>query len=119
VHELRIAQEIIAIVGNEIRQRRLVNATEIGLRLGPLSGVDSEALSFSFKAAVADSSLEQAELVITHVPVKATCRDCGKDVDIQDFFFFCPSCESPDVDVIEGDELEVSYIIADEDHDHA
>jgi hydrogenase nickel incorporation protein HypA/HybF len=64
MHELGIAQEIIGIVEKELATRPPARVLAVGLRLGELSGVDSESLSFCFDCIKSGTSVESAELRI-------------------------------------------------------
>jgi hydrogenase nickel incorporation protein HypA/HybF len=110
MHELRIAMEIISIVEKEKARRKMDNVTEIGLRIGLLSGVDPDALSFSFEAAVADTALAKTRLSIEQIPVHAICNSCSRDFDVEEYVFICPACGSTDVNVTQGEELDIAWL---------
>ena len=111
MHELSIAKEIIAIVTTETERLRLDRVTAIHLRIGALSGVDPEALSFGFEAATLDTPLAGTRLVIQSVPVRAKCRACGRQFDIEDLVFLCPGCQSVDVDLTQGQEMQIDHLV--------
>lgn len=111
MHELRIAQAVIDIVEYETTRRQLKTVTAVGVRVGALSGVHPDALSFSFEAATVDTSLAEAKLVIEQLAAKGHCQSCGNEFEIEEFVFLCPSCGSREVDVLQGEELDVAYLI--------
>lgn len=111
MHEMSIAREIIEIVRREISARNLTGVEQIGVKLGALSGVNPDALSFCFDAATMDMPALKAELIIESVPVKGKCLSCGGDIQIDDFIFICPLCDSPDIEIFQGEELQVDYIV--------
>ena len=111
VHELRVATEIIEIVRQEMERRRLSGIREVGLRLGALSGFDAGALTFSFEAAIVETPLDGAVLKIEQVPVKGTCRSCSHAFEVNEFVFICPQCGSTDLDMTQGEELDIIYLI--------
>ncbi|PKK85024.1 MAG: hypothetical protein CVT49_00340 [candidate division Zixibacteria bacterium HGW-Zixibacteria-1] len=111
MHELRVATEIIEIVQNEMNRLKLSGIKEVGLRLGALSGFDAGALSFSFEAAVVDTPLDGAVLKIEQVPVKGNCRSCLKDFEVNEFVFICPFCGSTDMYLVQGEELDITYLV--------
>jgi hydrogenase nickel incorporation protein HypA/HybF len=110
MHELSIALEIISIVEKEIDQHKLGPIESIKLRIGALAGVDPEALSFGFEAASADTILAGTALDIEWVEVTGRCNNCGHDFAIDDYAFLCPICDSPDVEVTRGQELDILHI---------
>jgi hydrogenase nickel incorporation protein HypA/HybF len=111
MHELRIAQAVIDIVESEITRRRLKKITAVGVRVGALSGVHPDALSFSFEAATMETPLAGAKLVLEYLPAKAKCRTCGRPFEVEEFVFLCSSCGSGDVEVTQGEELDVVYLV--------
>ncbi len=111
MHELSIARNIIDIVTAEADKRHLDRVTAIHLRIGALSGVDPEALSFGFEAATLDTRLAGTKLVIRQVPVKAKCRACGREFTVKDLMFLCPNCHSVDVDVTQGEEMQIEHLV--------
>ncbi|HDL04019.1 MAG TPA: hydrogenase maturation nickel metallochaperone HypA [candidate division Zixibacteria bacterium] len=113
MHELRVATEIMEIVRQEMIRRKLTGIKEVGVRLGALSGFDAEALAFSFEAAVVDTALDGARLKIEQVPVKGKCRSCGRDFEVNEFVFICPHCGSGEMDMTQGEELDITYLVED------
>jgi len=111
MHEMRIAKEIIEVTYREMTARQLSGISEIGLKIGILSGISSEALRFSFEAATAETPLSKAELKIELTPIRASCNSCQNNFVVDDFVFICPGCGSKDIDVIEGQELSIAYFI--------
>jgi len=111
MHELSIAMEIITIVENEIAKHNLRGVAEINIRLGALTGVDPEALSFGFEAATIDTPLAGTKLDIKRIPVKGKCRSCEQAFSVNDFIFRCPYCDSADIEVIQGEELNIDYLV--------
>ena len=111
MHELSIALEIITIVEDEIVKRNLDGIAEVNISLGALSGVDPEALSFSFEAETIDTPLAETRLVIQQIPVKGICRSCKKDFSVDDFIFLCPYCDSVDINITQGNELDINYLV--------
>ena len=110
MHEVRIATEIISIVKKEMVSRGIDSIAEIGLRIGLLSGVDPDALEFSFAAITSGTEMQQARLVIERIPVRAVCQACTKEFDVEAYLFVCPACESTNVHVTEGEELDIAWL---------
>jgi len=111
MHELHIATEIITIVQEEMATRRLSEVKAVGIRLGVLSGVDPEALTFGFEAATIDTPQSGAKLIIERIPVQGRCRSCKKDFQVEEFIFMCPHCCSTDMEITQGEELDVAYLV--------
>jgi hydrogenase nickel incorporation protein HypA/HybF len=110
VHELGIAQSIFTSVLEEAEAHGGGRVVRIGLRIGELSGVNAEALRFSFQVTVQGTALEQAELEIEHVPLGFRCTRCEHEFRAVDYDTVCPACGSPDTRAIQGDELQIAYL---------
>lgn len=111
MHELSVAHEIISIIKEEIDKYNLKGVKEVKVRVGALSGVSPDALSFGFEAAIMDSPLSGIKLLIEEIRVRARCRACGRIVRVDDFIFLCPYCDSRELKIIKGEELNVAYLV--------
>jgi len=110
MHELSIAVSLIDMAAEEA-ERLGVRVEALHLRLGPLSGVVSDALLFSFDLAAAGTSIEGARLEIEDVPVVVFCPACGEERQLPGIQCFqCPVCGTPTPDVIRGRELELATL---------
>lgn len=114
MHELSIAQSIYETVLQEMERRKLPAISAVGVRVGALSGVLADALQFSFEAIIIDSPLAGCEFAIEELPVRGSCRNCGKAFVVKDFRFCCPSCQSGQIEVTQGYELEIAYLEVEE-----
>jgi hydrogenase nickel incorporation protein HypA/HybF len=108
MHELSIALSMIEMASEESARRGDARVTALHLKLGPLSGVVKEALSFSFEIACQGTVLEGAKLIIEDAPVAIRCARCREDLiinSIQDLR--CPECGDASAEVVQGRDLEV------------
>jgi len=87
----------------------------IHLRLGEMSGVNTDALSFAFDVLSKGTSAEGGRLDFERVPLRARCRECGKEFHPEEFVFRCATCGSPEIDILSGREMEVDYILLDDE----
>ncbi|MFH2035227.1 MAG: hydrogenase maturation nickel metallochaperone HypA [Candidatus Zixiibacteriota bacterium] len=110
MHELGIALEIINLVEKGATQKKITLVDEIGLKIGALSGIDPEALRFAIEASTIDTPLAGVKVTIEHIPVRGACRVCRKAIEIEEFVFICPHCGSVDLDINQGEELDIVYI---------
>lgn len=110
MHEIGIAASILERVSLVAQQHGTSRITKVGIRLGPLSGVDPEALSFSFEVLAKDTSLEGARLEIERSHRVQLCASCGRDFEGDFVAGLCPGCGSPFSRCIAGDELDLSFV---------
>ena len=111
MHELSIACEVISLTREAMTKHHLTRVDEIGIRVGALSGINADALSFGFDAAKIDTPLADSKLVIEQVPTDGICHSCGKRFQVEEFVFACPHCSSRDIAVVRGEELEMKYLV--------
>jgi len=107
MHELSIAMGIVDAALDEARQRG-VQVTAVHLRLGPLSGVVKDALTFSYEVACQDTPLQGSRLIVEDVPIVIFCSQCKENRTLDSLQrFACPQCGAPTMNIIQGKELEV------------
>jgi hydrogenase nickel incorporation protein HypA/HybF len=110
MHELSIAQNILDIVRQHLPSDGRQKVRVVKVRVGDMASVVPESLEFCFNAIIAETSFKGASLIIEHVPVVIRCTQCGKENSLDNSMFYCPSCTSPDVQMISGNELQVVEI---------
>ncbi|MCM2270990.1 MAG: hydrogenase maturation nickel metallochaperone HypA [candidate division Zixibacteria bacterium] len=110
MHELNIAGNIADMVRREMSERGLSQVEAISLRLGRMTDVNPDALSFGFGVITRDTELAGAKLIIEEIPVAAKCHQCEREFDVPEFSFSCPSCGSNAVRLIRGMELEIASL---------
>jgi hydrogenase nickel incorporation protein HypA/HybF len=108
MHELSVAQELVALVESQLAGGGPVRVTKVLLRIGPLSGVVSQALRFAYDDAVAGTSLAGSTLQIEEVAPAVFCARCGEERELLSIQrLHCPVCDEPTPEVLRGRELEV------------
>jgi hydrogenase nickel incorporation protein HypA/HybF len=110
MHELSIATSIVETVLQEIARQHLLPVQTIAVRLGALSCVDPEALRFGFDSIISGTPLANTKLEIEFVPVQGKCRTCGQEFTVEDFVFACPHCQSGQIEITRGEELDIAYL---------
>jgi hydrogenase nickel incorporation protein HypA/HybF len=108
MHELSIAVDLIEAATEEMERLGSTHLVAVHLRLGRLSGVEKEALAFSFDAAAAGTTIEGARLQIEDVPVVVWCDACDAERELSDLSRRrCPRCDAPTPHLMRGRELEL------------
>ena len=106
MHELAIAESIVAAVLERTESRPV---SVVRLRVGRLSGVVPDALTFCFELATAGTTLDSAELQIEDQEGRARCRHCDREFSLDDPILLC-TCGSADVEVLTGRDLMVMSV---------
>lgn len=107
MHELAIAHSMVEISRRHACGRRVAT---VNVRVGQLRQVVPSSLAFAFELIAQGTELEGAELRIEHAPAAGVCRECGSHVPLPDFPLMCSACGALDVDVTEGEELQVDSL---------
>jgi hydrogenase nickel incorporation protein HypA/HybF len=109
MHEAAIAENIIRSMEEALLERPVEGRiARVILQVGKLRGVVAENLQFLFEVLARGSRLEGAGLAVEFVPIVARCRSCGKEFQIEDLLFFCPICRSAQIEIVSGNELQVT-----------
>lgn len=110
MHEMSICESILDLIKEQARAQDFSGVRRISLEIGPLAGVEIEALKFGFDVVMRDSLAEGAALDIIETEVRATCLDCGTEASIEERFDPCPNCGSHNLKVTSGDELRIKEL---------
>jgi hydrogenase nickel incorporation protein HypA/HybF len=95
MHELSFATEILEHVERQARQHGAVRVTRIKLRLGPLSGINEDSLSFCLEAIARDTLAAGAGIAFTAGGLDAVCAACGRSPVSDTAPALCPRCGGP------------------------
>ncbi len=76
MHELSIASAILDQLTAERERRPGARITAVGVRVGTLSGVDPDALTFGFSVLVKDTAWDPLALHIERVERRQKCPAC-------------------------------------------
>ncbi len=115
MHEMGIACSILEAVANEAQRHPGARATRVGVRIGELAAIDSEALRFCFEMIVQGTEQDGLQLEIERVPRKHRCAECKEEFVIREYDFRCPRCGAMSTDFAGGDELELMFVEVSED----
>jgi hydrogenase nickel incorporation protein HypA/HybF len=118
MHEMGIAIEIVKITIDSI-PTELKNPTvkRIHLEIGKLAAVVPTSLQFCFEVVTKDTILEGAKLHIEEIPVWAKCKNCGYFWMATEPIFMCKKCDSGAVEIVSGQELDITGIEVDDNGD--
>ena len=94
MHEASIMQNVFATAFEHMHQAGAVRIQRLRLRVGALSGVVPDALTFAFEALKTNTAAAEAELEIDRVPARLLCMGCLLDFDSDTCVDLCPRCGS-------------------------
>lgn len=105
MHELTICESLLERIAQERETRAFTRVKSVRLEIGLFSCVDPEALQYAFELLGRGTFLEEAALKIDRPRGRATCLDCGAEVEIDDRQDDCPACGTGRLKATGGDKM--------------
>ncbi len=110
MHEMSLCEGILQVLETESRKQGFDRVKAVWLEIGELSGVEIDAMRFSFDAVTRNSLAEGSALNIIDVPGTAWCMQCAKNVSVKQRFDACPDCGSYQLQVTAGEEMKIKEL---------
>jgi hydrogenase nickel incorporation protein HypA/HybF len=110
VHELSICQALIEQVEAVARKEGALQVVQVRVGIGPLSGVEPQLLQQAFQLARAGSIAATASLLIDHLPVRVSCRECGQETGAEVANLACGNCGDWHTELVSGDEMLLTQV---------
>jgi hydrogenase nickel incorporation protein HypA/HybF len=107
MHEVGLMQQALEIAEEQLRQQGGGRIHRLAFRVGPLSGVEPDALRFAFDVVAQGTCAEGAQIDIEEIPLRCWCSACEREFEPAGFAFLCPSCEGVSDEVRSGREFEL------------
>ncbi|MBD3179254.1 MAG: hydrogenase maturation nickel metallochaperone HypA [Candidatus Latescibacteria bacterium] len=111
MHEVSLMQNVMSVVSRAAEQQGGGKVSSIHLKIGAMAGVNLDSLRFAFDIISRGTVAEEGKLEIQRVPLKLHCTGCGREYTPGQFSMTCPSCGSSDIEIITGREMQVDYIM--------
>jgi hydrogenase nickel incorporation protein HypA/HybF len=110
MHELRIAEDLSAIVLEAAHKENLSRVTKVNIIFGQLIQIVPDIFESAFTEIVKNSIAEGSELDIEIFPVRMKCQNCGNEFLVRNNNFACSICGDTDLAIIQGKELFIKSI---------
>ncbi len=110
MHELSIAENLVAIVIETAEKEKLSSVTKVSICLGQASQVVPELLETAFRVVVQGTKANDARLETEIIPLKLKCSDCGADYIADEYNFICEFCGSVNIEIVTGMEIFIKSI---------
>lgn len=107
MHELTICLNIMRSIEKQAYTQNIHCVNKVWLEIGELTGIEIEAIRFSFPIAASKTIAAKAELVIATIPGLAFCRNCKTEITVATLFSACCHCHGYDYEIIHGKELRI------------
>lgn len=113
MHELSLCEGVLQVLESEASKQGFSQVKAVWLEIGDFSGVEPEAMLFSFDVVTNNSLAAGAKLNIINVPGSAWCMPCGKNVRVKQRFDACPDCGSYQLQVTGGEQMRIKELEVD------
>jgi hydrogenase nickel incorporation protein HypA/HybF len=110
MHELGIASAILERAQATSERNGNARVLKIGLRIGEVSGVEPDALSFAIEALAKGTSCEGVVLDVERPRRRQRCGACGAEFELDGMIAVCPMCRRDASECVAGSELDLTYI---------
>ncbi len=110
MHELSICENIVSVIEEQAVEQSFGKVKTVRLEIGPLAGIELEALLFSFDVAAKGGVAENATLEVIEMPVIGLCISCSQSVEVKERYDPCPICGSFQVQITGGEELRIKEL---------
>lgn len=110
MHELAVTQSVLEIVERHAQQAGAARVTDIFLCLGSLSSIVDDSVQFYWEVITTGTICECSKLHFSRIPAKVLCLDCQTEYTLDHDLIPCPSCGSPRIKIVAGDEFRVDSI---------
>lgn len=107
MHEMSICESILMSMEEQAKAQNFSVVQSIRLEIGPLAGVEPEALRFSFDVVTRGTLAEGCKLEVIEPAGSAWCMQCAKNVPVVAKFDACPDCGSYQLQITGGEELRI------------
>jgi hydrogenase nickel insertion protein HypA len=105
MHEYSIVQALLEQCENHASAHNATKITKVVVKIGQYSGVEPHLLEVAFNTFKETTVCEGSDFVMNIQPLVIRCRQCGSLSTLEQPHYLCPSCESGDVSVEEGEEM--------------
>lgn len=110
MHEMALTENIIQAIEDNAAQEGYSAVKGVWIEVGPLAGVETEALRFCFDVVARGTIAEGARFEIIATEGTAWCIPCGKSIRIVQRYDACPDCGSHQLQITGGEELRIKEL---------
>ena len=110
MHEMAISESIVGILEAEAARQSYARVKKVWLEIGPLAGIEPEALRFTFDVVTRGTLAENAALEIVPTEARAWCLPCEASVIIRQRYDACPQCGGYQLQMTSGDEMRIKEL---------
>lgn len=105
MHEYSVVQALLEQVEELAAQNDASEVTKVIVKIGVMSGVEPHLLEVAFETFKEKSICENAHFIMNIQPLILHCQSCNSHSEVATPNYCCPSCQSLDVTVDDGEDM--------------
>ncbi len=114
MHELALSRALLQMAVQEC-QRHGVSAKTVVIEVGGLTSYKPQPIKHYFRMLRKGYGMPHARLKVNFVRGRVFCNACSAKSYLADhIMLLCPKCNSTDVEVLQGKELNIKEIVSDQ-----
>lgn len=110
MHELAVTEDILHIAIEEGQAHQAARVSDIYMTIGRLSSIIDDSVQFYWDHISKDTLCEGARLHFNRPPAVFKCNKCRQEFEITEDLLPCPACNSFDLEILSGNEMQVDHI---------
>lgn len=110
MHERGLVSGLLAQIREVVSPRSPGCVRAVHLTVGEFTGVEPELVRSAFEELAPAVLHHRVQLQLQVVRLAARCRACAEEFDVERFHFVCPSCACDNVEIIAGEQFELTSL---------
>ena len=112
MHELGLCDALLKKLREVAKENELEGVNSMSLEIGSLSGVVPKFMEDCWQAVIDGTEFAETKLIVTSVPGKARCFDCGFEFEVDLDNMLCPKCSGKHLVPVSGNDIMITQIEA-------
>ena len=105
MHEYSIVQSLLDSCEEHAKANDATQVVKVVVKIGVMSGVEPDLLRTAFDTFKEKTMCENAEFILNIQSVVIKCNNCQKESTLSKLEYYCPVCESVELDIIDGEDM--------------
>lgn len=110
MHEMGVVLNIVRDTEQIAKENGVEGVASVVLQIGELTGVMPHYVRVCWPAAIENTLLSSATLVIEEIPGNGRCKNCGKVYNLLEKNLKCPACGDEGYDILSGRDVMIKEI---------
>lgn len=105
MHEYSVVQALLTQCEEYAKANDATKVDKVVVKIGVMSGIEAHFLEVAFNTFKEGSICDGAALIMNIQPVVIECNECRNITELEKNHYCCPTCESIDINIIEGEDM--------------